>query len=186
MVSLVHGNEEVDKHAKLASEGHHNNSPVARLPRYLRHPTLPLSISDSKESKSKNTAERCKHLWRTSSRFYHVAPLICACPHEVYVHFDLTCLCLSTLAVSSALTLALTSTLARTFSLVALHSRSHLLLSFGLSFMALTRSTQYPWTRTCTHTRAIAYPHFLRQTLRQLPKTSHQLVHLPTHRTYST
>ncbi|KAG1798946.1 uncharacterized protein HD556DRAFT_1207211, partial [Suillus plorans] len=70
--SGVHGNEEADKHAKRASEGHHNDSPVNCLPRYLRHRTLPLSISALKESQSKNTAERWTHLWRTSPRFHHI------------------------------------------------------------------------------------------------------------------
>lgn len=42
--SNVHGNEEADKHAKLAAENKDNNSPPARLPHYLRHGTLPLSI----------------------------------------------------------------------------------------------------------------------------------------------
>lgn len=48
------------------TSGRHNDSSVARPPRYLRHRTLPLSISALKESHSKNKAERWEHLWRTS------------------------------------------------------------------------------------------------------------------------
>ncbi|KAG2047229.1 hypothetical protein BDR06DRAFT_1032453 [Suillus hirtellus] len=47
--SNVHGNDKADKHAKLAAEGQHNNSPPDRLPRSLCHQTLPLSISALKE-----------------------------------------------------------------------------------------------------------------------------------------
>ncbi|KAG1841901.1 hypothetical protein DFJ58DRAFT_718084 [Suillus subalutaceus] len=64
--------EEADKYAKLASEGHHNDSPVNRLPRYLRHCTLPLSISALKELQGKTTAERWKLLWNTSPRSRHI------------------------------------------------------------------------------------------------------------------
>lgn len=70
--SNMHGNEEADKHAKAASEGHHNDSPTHLLPRYLRHRTLPLSISALIESQVKSTAERWKHLWSTSPRFRHI------------------------------------------------------------------------------------------------------------------
>ncbi|KAG2031395.1 ribonuclease H-like domain-containing protein [Suillus americanus] len=70
--SDIHGNEEADKHAKLASEGHHNDSSIDRLPHYLRHHTLPLSISALKERQSKDTAEHWKYLWCTSSRFHHI------------------------------------------------------------------------------------------------------------------
>lgn len=61
-----------DKHAKLAAEGRHNNSPPERLPRSLRHQTLPLSVSALKERQGKDTAERWKHLWNRSPRYYHI------------------------------------------------------------------------------------------------------------------
>jgi ribonuclease HI len=70
--SNVHGNEEADKHAKLAAEGRHNNSPPDRLPRSLRHQTLPLSVSALKERQGKDTAERWKHIWHRSPRYYHM------------------------------------------------------------------------------------------------------------------
>ena len=47
--SDVHGNEEADKHAKLAAENRQNNSSRQKLPHYLRHGALPLSISALKE-----------------------------------------------------------------------------------------------------------------------------------------
>ncbi|KAG2345997.1 hypothetical protein BDR05DRAFT_879246 [Suillus weaverae] len=56
--SDVHGNEEVDKQAKLAAESRRNNSPPAKLPKYLRHDTLPLSISALKEVHHKETHTR--------------------------------------------------------------------------------------------------------------------------------
>ncbi|KAG2046647.1 hypothetical protein BDR06DRAFT_898809, partial [Suillus hirtellus] len=64
--SDVHGNEEADKHAKLAAEGHHNNSSTESLPCYLHQHILPLSISALKEQQSKDTAEQWKHLWHNT------------------------------------------------------------------------------------------------------------------------
>lgn len=68
--SGVHGNEEVDKHAKLAATSRENNSPNNRLPRYLRKDTLPLSISALKQAQHKTTAKRWSHTWRNSPRFF--------------------------------------------------------------------------------------------------------------------
>lgn len=68
--SNVHGNEEADKHAKLAAESRGNNSPNAQLPKYLRQHTLPLSISALKEAHNKITSERWKTLWRNSPHFH--------------------------------------------------------------------------------------------------------------------
>ncbi|KAG2063419.1 hypothetical protein BDR04DRAFT_1131099 [Suillus decipiens] len=66
----VHGNEEVDKHAKIASESELNNSPNTRLPRYLRHRPLPLSISALREAQSKSIGIRWDHSWRHSPRHH--------------------------------------------------------------------------------------------------------------------
>ncbi|KAG2062700.1 hypothetical protein BDR04DRAFT_1039912 [Suillus decipiens] len=62
----VHGNEEADRHAKLGAEGHQNNSPRLKLPCYLRHCSLPLSISALQEAHSKTINEHWKHLWHKS------------------------------------------------------------------------------------------------------------------------
>lgn len=67
--SNVHGNEEADKHAKLAAENKDNNSPPARLPRYLRHGTLPLSISALKKAHREVTHARWERIWRKSPRY---------------------------------------------------------------------------------------------------------------------
>ncbi|KAG2051095.1 hypothetical protein BDR06DRAFT_890403 [Suillus hirtellus] len=65
----VHGNEEVDKHAKLAAKSRWNNSPPAKLPKFLCHDTLPLSISALKEVHCRETHSHWEHLWRKSPRF---------------------------------------------------------------------------------------------------------------------
>lgn len=67
--SNVHGNEEVDKHAKLAAESGRNNSPNANLPHFLRHGALPLSISALKEVHCKATHTRWIHSCRKSPRY---------------------------------------------------------------------------------------------------------------------
>ena len=67
--SDVHGNEEVDKHAKLAAESRQNNSPIAKLPHFLRFGALPLSISALKEIHCKATHIRWAHSWRKSPRY---------------------------------------------------------------------------------------------------------------------
>jgi len=51
--SGVHGNEEVDKQARFAAESRENNSPPAKLPKFLRWNTLLLSISVLKEAHCK-------------------------------------------------------------------------------------------------------------------------------------
>lgn len=53
--SGVHGNEEVDKHAKSAAEDRRNSSPLEKLPKLLRLGTLPLSVSALKEAHHKET-----------------------------------------------------------------------------------------------------------------------------------
>lgn len=73
--SDVHGNEEVDKHTKLAAEGPHNNSSAKHLPCYLRQRMLPLSISALKERQSKDTTKWWIHLWRNSPHYYHLNQL---------------------------------------------------------------------------------------------------------------
>lgn len=64
----VHGNEEVDKAAKKAAEGKHRNSPNLTLPRYLRHKTLPLSISALKQAHQAQMHARWSRLWTASPR----------------------------------------------------------------------------------------------------------------------
>lgn len=149
----MHGNEDADKDARLASEGHHNDSPVTRLPRYLRHRTLTLSISALKESQSKKKAERWKHLWRTFTLCSHsgsrsrLSLRLSLAPSRSWhsLSFSLVALARSSHSNSRSHLLARGS-----------HSRSHLLLSLRLSVMAIIRSPQYTWTHTCTRTRAIA------------------------------
>jgi hypothetical protein len=65
----VDGNEEVDKHAKMAAESGQNNSPLTELPHFLRSGALPLSISALKEVHRKATYTRWKHLWRKSPHY---------------------------------------------------------------------------------------------------------------------
>lgn len=67
--SGIHGNEEVDKHAKAAAEDRHNCSPTVKLPKYLRSGTLPLSVSALKEVHQKDTHSRWERLWRKSPRY---------------------------------------------------------------------------------------------------------------------
>ncbi|KAJ8588157.1 hypothetical protein M405DRAFT_740786, partial [Rhizopogon salebrosus TDB-379] len=67
--SDVHGNEEVDKHAKSAAENRQNNSPVTKLPHFLRSGALPLSISALKEVHRKATHVRWTQMWRKSPRY---------------------------------------------------------------------------------------------------------------------
>jgi hypothetical protein len=61
--SDVDGNEEVDKHAKMAAESGQNNSPLTELPHFLRSGALPLSISALKEG---STAQDNLHQMETS------------------------------------------------------------------------------------------------------------------------
>jgi hypothetical protein len=65
----IHGNEEADKAAKLAAERKSNSSPRDQLPHFLRHHTLPLSISAIKQAHSKETHSRWTRIWRKSPRF---------------------------------------------------------------------------------------------------------------------
>lgn len=67
--SGVHGNEEVDKHAKAAAADRRNNSPPEKLPKLLRRDTLPLSVSALKEVHHKETHSRWERLWRKSPRY---------------------------------------------------------------------------------------------------------------------
>jgi len=68
----VHGNEEVDKAAKSAAEGEHQNSPAASLPRILRQGTLPLSISALIQAQRKEIQNRWAQQWRKSPRYHHM------------------------------------------------------------------------------------------------------------------
>ncbi|KAG2068989.1 hypothetical protein BDR04DRAFT_995801, partial [Suillus decipiens] len=45
----IHGNEEADKQVKLVAESRLNSSPSAKLPKFLRHDSLLLSISALQE-----------------------------------------------------------------------------------------------------------------------------------------
>ncbi|KAG1773719.1 hypothetical protein EV702DRAFT_975753 [Suillus placidus] len=65
----VHSNEEVDKQAKRAAEGDINNSTRAKLPHFLRHGTLPLSISALIQSQHDSSCQRWIHLWKKSPRY---------------------------------------------------------------------------------------------------------------------
>jgi hypothetical protein len=89
--SDVHGNEEADKHAKLVSEGHHNNSQTNHLSRYLCHHSLPLSISALIEQQGKDTADHWKHLWHSSPNYHHtnhIDPKILHLSYPIYSHFS--------------------------------------------------------------------------------------------------
>ncbi|KAJ8580072.1 hypothetical protein M405DRAFT_697438, partial [Rhizopogon salebrosus TDB-379] len=66
--SDVHGNEGVDKHAKLTAESRQNNSPHTTIP-FLRFSALPLSISALKDVHYKVTHTRWAQLWRKSPRY---------------------------------------------------------------------------------------------------------------------
>ncbi|KAG2360386.1 hypothetical protein BDR07DRAFT_1203603, partial [Suillus spraguei] len=68
--SGIHSNEELNKHAKLAAEGRQSNSPRTKLPHYLCHHSLLLSISALQEMQSKATNEHWVHLWHRSPWFY--------------------------------------------------------------------------------------------------------------------
>ncbi|KAG2070136.1 hypothetical protein BDR04DRAFT_1201169 [Suillus decipiens] len=75
----IHGNEEADKQAKRAAEGCHNSSPLELLPGYLRHGTLPLSVSVLKEAHCKTTQACWESAWCKSPRFNrinHIDPKI--------------------------------------------------------------------------------------------------------------
>ena len=67
--SDVHGNEEVDKAAKLAAEGCHCNSPCNLLPSFLQHGNLPLSISVLIQAHREETHACWTQLWSQSPRF---------------------------------------------------------------------------------------------------------------------
>ncbi|KAG2045532.1 hypothetical protein BDR06DRAFT_900569, partial [Suillus hirtellus] len=68
----VHGNEEVDKAAKVAGEGRNRNSPRELLPKYLRNNLLPFSLSAIKQAHRERTHTRWTELWSTSPRFQHI------------------------------------------------------------------------------------------------------------------
>ncbi|KAG2030458.1 hypothetical protein BDR03DRAFT_878191, partial [Suillus americanus] len=71
--SDIHDNEEADKHAKRAAEGRHStDSPPETLPGFLRHNTLPLSISALQQAHHRITAERWERLWRKSPRYNRI------------------------------------------------------------------------------------------------------------------
>ncbi|KAJ8582387.1 hypothetical protein M405DRAFT_750339, partial [Rhizopogon salebrosus TDB-379] len=67
-LSDVHGNEEVDKHAKLAAESRQDNSSITKL-HFLRFSAFPLSISALKEVHRKATHIRWAHSWQKSPRY---------------------------------------------------------------------------------------------------------------------
>ncbi|KAG2074576.1 hypothetical protein BDR04DRAFT_1007493 [Suillus decipiens] len=62
----VHGNEEVDKAAKMAAEGQHHTSPCALLPCFLCNGSLPLSLSALRQAHHAQTHARWADLWPTS------------------------------------------------------------------------------------------------------------------------
>ena len=65
----IHGNEEVDKHAKRVAENRESKSPRQHLPHYLRLGTLPLSISAPKQAHTKQTHAHWGRIWRRSPRY---------------------------------------------------------------------------------------------------------------------
>ncbi|KAJ8591586.1 hypothetical protein M405DRAFT_788630, partial [Rhizopogon salebrosus TDB-379] len=71
----VHGNEEADKHAKLATTGRQHNSQRPQLPVYLRHGSLPLSISALKQAHHKETHPRWTRMWAKSPRYERIEQL---------------------------------------------------------------------------------------------------------------
>jgi hypothetical protein len=62
----IHSNEEADKQAKRAAEGTLNNSQSTKLLHFLRHGSLPLSISALIQFQHNNSHQRWLHLWRKS------------------------------------------------------------------------------------------------------------------------
>lgn len=71
----IHRNEMADKEAKASATSRANNSERAHLPHYLRHSTLPLSISALKQAQRQENRQRWKRLWATSPRFNHIQRL---------------------------------------------------------------------------------------------------------------
>ncbi|KAG2068969.1 hypothetical protein BDR04DRAFT_940468, partial [Suillus decipiens] len=67
--SGIHGNEEVDKQAKLAAESRKNNSSPTKLPKFLHQNALPLSISVLKEVHCKEMHLQWGCLSHKSPRF---------------------------------------------------------------------------------------------------------------------
>ncbi|KAG2053942.1 hypothetical protein BDR06DRAFT_834868, partial [Suillus hirtellus] len=59
-------NEEADKQAKRAAEGAINNSLRPKLPHFLCHGLLPLSISALIQSQHDSSHQRWIQLWRKS------------------------------------------------------------------------------------------------------------------------
>ncbi|KAG2061009.1 hypothetical protein BDR06DRAFT_871542 [Suillus hirtellus] len=83
--SGVHGNEEVDKQAKLVAESRRNNSPPAKLPKFLCHDTLLLSISALKEVHHRETHSHWERLWRKSPRYNRMNQLDPKLLHRSFV-----------------------------------------------------------------------------------------------------
>jgi hypothetical protein len=65
----IHGNEMADIEAKKAATSRDNNSPREDLPNYLRHGSLPLSISALKQAHHQETHTRWTRLWTKSPRY---------------------------------------------------------------------------------------------------------------------
>ncbi|KAG2071123.1 hypothetical protein BDR04DRAFT_933486, partial [Suillus decipiens] len=68
----VHGNEEVDKAAKMAAEGQHFTSPRVLLPCFLHNGSLPLSLSALKQAHHAQTHARWADLWPTSPQYLRI------------------------------------------------------------------------------------------------------------------
>jgi hypothetical protein len=68
----IHGNEEVDKQAKKASEGRHNNSLANHLPSLLQHGALPLSTLALIAAHRETTHARWGRLWRKLPRYNRI------------------------------------------------------------------------------------------------------------------
>ncbi|KAF8835395.1 hypothetical protein BDN67DRAFT_913079 [Paxillus ammoniavirescens] len=60
----VQGNKTADKEAKLAAGSPNNNSPIRRLPIYLRNSVLPSSTSALKQAQKDQSKVRWAHNWK--------------------------------------------------------------------------------------------------------------------------
>ncbi|KAG2138353.1 hypothetical protein DEU56DRAFT_736319 [Suillus clintonianus] len=81
----VHGNEEVDKAAKVAAEGLHRSSPRASLPKYLRNGPLPLSIAALKQAHRAQIQARWTRIWPSSPRFQRLQEIEPNAPNRSFL-----------------------------------------------------------------------------------------------------
>ncbi|KAG1780898.1 hypothetical protein EV702DRAFT_963579, partial [Suillus placidus] len=65
----IHDNEMADKEAKSAATSRMNNRDRVAFPKYLRHGTLPLSLSALKQAHHQKTHLRWRRMWAKSPRY---------------------------------------------------------------------------------------------------------------------